>query len=134
MAGFEPILPKRKEVIPAASKGAALRRRMGTLGNDLWRKCADYEAPAPELYVRTNTLKRSWSKEGPRVTGGVLYVEVKSSGNIAPYNVWVRGKKGGSPGQAEKMGKRGWKSIDKIMDEEWPAAEKDFQRILGEAD
>ena len=133
MAGFEPILPKRKQLIPVDAKKSALERRMRALGNDLWRKCADYEASPGDTYVRTLTLKKSWSKEGPKWAANALYVLVKSSGKVAPYNVWVRGKKGGSPGQAERMGKRGWKSVDVILGEEWPAAEKDFKKILGRA-
>lgn len=152
---WEAITPRKKGLINSAAKSAQVERRMRTLGNDLQRKCATYEAPsslevtgtkvvtrtsaktgrqyrakvqAYTGYRRTNTLKRSWSKQGPTWARGGLYVVVLSSGQIAPYNKWVRGKKGK---QAKAMAARGWKSIDTIMNEEWPAAKRDFKRILG---
>jgi hypothetical protein len=157
---WEAITPRKKGLINSSAKLAAVERRMRALGNDLQRKCATYEAPsslevtgtkvvtrtsaktgrqyqakvqAYTGYRRTNTLKRSWSKQGPTWARGGLYVVVLSSGKIAPYNVFVRGRKRGAKGQrqAKAMAARGWKSIDAIMDEEWPAAKRDFKRILG---
>lgn len=42
-----------------------------------------------EPYRRTGTLKRSWFRRVRRVSGGAVG-EVASSGQIAPYNVFVQ--------------------------------------------
>lgn len=42
-----------------------------------------------EPYRRTGTLKRSWFRRVRRVSGGAIG-EVVSSGQIAPYNVFVQ--------------------------------------------
>jgi hypothetical protein len=88
---------------------------------------------AYEVYRRTNTLKRSWSnKIGWGLVSRALVGEIRSSGNIAPYNKYVRGPIKGAKGkrQAAHMARRGWLSVETIRDEEWPKAERDFRRIL----
>lgn len=131
MAGWVAILPKRP-VINVNSVQGRLTSEMASFLLDAWRICADYETPAPEpqVYVRTNTLKRSWSREGPKWTVRDLVGIVKSSGNIAPYNVYVRGPKHKSPGQAAAMGRRGWQSIDQILAKMWPPQKRRFIAIL----
>lgn len=129
MAGWEAILPKRP-VINANTTAGRLYNEMASFLLDAWRTCADYEAPPSETYRRTNTLKRSWSREGPTWKGRDLVGIVKSSGNIAPYNVYVRGPKGGTPGQAAAMGRRGWQSIDQILAKLWPPQKRRFMAIL----
>ena len=41
-------------------------------------------------YKRTDTLKNSWSIVGPRREGTAIVGEVGSSGQTAPYNVYVQ--------------------------------------------
>jgi hypothetical protein len=100
---------------------------MQTFVNDVLREAAEYEAPAPspDVYVRTNTLKHSWSgkvtKSGRDLTGTIL-----SSGAAAPYNRFVRGTKT----QAGHMKRRGWRTVKQIADNHWPAAKRDFKKIL----
>ncbi len=64
-------------------------------------------------YVRTGTLKRSWSHRLSRRPGEIVGV-VGSNPNIAPYNRVVQG----SP-QAKIMATAGWRGVDglkRIMD------------------
>lgn len=151
---FDPILP-RNPVIEASKKQGQLERRMRRLTNDVWRAEADYEVP-PTLevvaykqrvrsaktgnlvkrrgkrtigYKRTGTLKKSWSRDVSYETGGDLVGEIKSSGKVAPYNVYVRDPKK----QSKVMEKRGWRKADVIFADFWPAARADFKKILGRA-
>lgn len=130
---FEPIVPKKKP-IDSVRTAARLTAELSTLGSDMLRQCAEYEAPAPDLkvYVRTNTLKRSWSKKGPSQKGGELIVIVASSGNVAPYNVFVRGPRKGRNGrrQARHMAARGWRSVTEIADLLWPKSRRKIIKIL----
>jgi hypothetical protein len=41
-------------------------------------------------YRRTGTLRKSWMRIAPRVEGNTVIAEVRSSGQIAPYNVYVQ--------------------------------------------
>ena len=41
-------------------------------------------------YRRTGTLRKSWMRLAPRVEGNTVIAEVRSSGQIAPYNVYVQ--------------------------------------------
>ena len=108
---------------------ARLQQRLSRWANDTLAVCQAYEAPPSESYVRTGTLGKSWSK---RVNwqGADLVAEVKSSGQVAPYNKYVRGPKLGPKKQAARMAARGWKSVSDIAEQTWPAAEADLQRIL----
>ena len=126
---LEPILPSRKPVNPQAVL-ARLARRLGELGNDLLADAQGYEAPPSESYRRTGTLGKSWSKRGPRLIGSYLVVEVASSGQIAPYNRYVRGFKLREPRQATRMAERGWQSIDTILNRHWPQAKADLEKII----
>ena len=45
---------------------------------------------AGSSYVRTDVLKNSWSKSGPRREGTAIVGEVASSGQTAPYNRYVQ--------------------------------------------
>ena len=129
MAGWDPIVP-RKQVANVANIQRKLFNDMSVFLIDANRMCADYEAPPSESYVRTNTLKRSWRKEGPKWEGHDLVGIVTSAGNIAPYNVYVRGSKHTSPGQARAMARRGWLSIDQILAKLWPPQKQRFEAIL----
>jgi hypothetical protein len=151
--GFEPIIPKK----PITGVTAATEARlMSTFSAGLTRmlnECQAYEAPSTYSksgvytrsfsggkvraykrasgYRRTNTLRRSWSKWGPKRTGSDIVGEVVSAGTIAPYNVYVKGPTEG-PGthQAEKMASRGWRSITEIVDQEWPKIRRELDHIL----
>ncbi len=149
--GFKAILPKKEPVNPAKTR-QKLEQRMRRLTADLQRECADYEVPSSLQvvgfktvtrtsgktgrayrarvkvttgYKRTNTLKRSWSRN-TRYLGSALVGEVASSGKIAPYNKWVRGSKT----QSKLMKARGWKTVGVILMRHWPAAKRDFAKIL----
>ena len=41
-------------------------------------------------YRRTGTLRKSWMRIAPRGEGNTVIAEVRSSGPIAPYNVYVQ--------------------------------------------
>ena len=41
-------------------------------------------------YRRTGTLRKSWMRIAPRVEGNTVIAEVRSSGQTAPYNVYVQ--------------------------------------------
>lgn len=136
-AWFEPILGKKtgSGAVAAAAKvtpvtpatPSKLEAVMRAALNDLWRVCATYEAPPGPSYRRTLTLKKSWSKVGPQTQGKDLVGEVRSSGNVAPYNRLVRGAKGE---QAAKMAARGWKSIDEIAADVWPQYQAQAAQVL----
>lgn len=127
---FEPIQPKRP-ILNSTVVGQQVEARMKTLMADLQRRAMEYEAPPSPSYIRTNTLKKSWSRK-VKWQGQTLLGEVYSSGNVAPYNVFVRGPKIGPPGlvQARVMGRRGWRSVTEIWAEYWPKASADFRRII----
>ncbi len=126
---FQPIRPRKSELIKTAQTMAKLEHRMRTFTADLRQRCAEYEVPSSPSYIRTNMLAKSWSRK-TYWDGGVLVGVVMSSGQVAPYNRYVRGRRNQ---QAARMVARGWQSIDDIMDEEWPKAEQDFKRIFREA-
>lgn len=123
---FEPIVPKRP-IFKMADLFAQLTRRMNTLTADLQRECAEYEPPASLNYVRTNMLKKSWSRKAAYRRGDALIGEVLSSGQVAPYNMFVRGPR---KKQARAMQRRGWRSVEDIMDDYWPEAQTDFTKII----
>jgi hypothetical protein len=151
--GFDPILPKK----PITGVTAATETRlMSAFSNGLKRmlkECQEYEAPSTYSksgvytrsfsggsvraykratgYRRTNTLRRSWSMWGPKRSGRDIVGEVVSRGQMAPYNVYVKGPTEG-PGthQAEKMASRGWRSITEIVDTEWPKIRRELDHIL----
>lgn len=152
---WEPILPKGPPVNLTA-KQRQCETRMKRLVNDLQRACADYEVPSDTTrvpykqrvaskrtgrlvkrrgsriigYKRTGTLKKSWSgKVGWGLLSGVLVGEVRSSGKVAPYNVYVRDPHK----QSRVMERRGWRTTHAILGDYWPEAERDFRRILSSA-
>jgi hypothetical protein len=56
----------------------------------LWlRDVRTYPTRPTTRYTRTGTLRRSWLRE-TRIEGNSVVAEVKSSGNVAPYNRWVQ--------------------------------------------
>lgn len=128
---FEPIVPKRKKLIDVGRIQSKLRFELSSLMSDVLRDAAFYEVPPPDpsVYVRTGTLKRSWSKRGPSWLGQSLVGIVASA---APYAVYVRGKKRGRKGfrQARAMARRGWKSITEIVNRHWPSSRRRLIRIL----
>lgn len=131
MAWFEPIVPKKKKVIKTSTLRPHLEMRMSAFTADLQRELADYsDAPPSPNYLRTNTLKRSWDRKAFFWQGNNLFGLVWSSGQIAPYNKWVRGKKGQ---QAARMAARGWRSITEILNSMWPPVYADFKRIIKNA-
>lgn len=142
---FKPIVPKTKFI--SVVKPDEIKRKcaqeMQVFLKDLWRDCANYEVPPTPLvigkaargyttkagkklragrrtvkgYVRTLTLKKSWSQRGPyRIPGGGIEGAVVSSGQIAPYNKLVRGT---PEQQSEVMKKRGWKPATEFLKYRW---------------
>src|SRR3989304_9283212 len=130
---FEALVPKQKKPIKSDAVRRKLHLRMRTLVADLHRHAETYEAsaPSPKVYVRTNTLAKSWSHK-TEWKGNDLIGTMGSSGQVAPYNVYARGPKKGPKGrrQAAHMAARGWLSITQIIDKEWPTARKDFISII----
>lgn len=97
MFRFESI--DRGKTPSAAELTKGLRKAMSDTVNEGKRFMAEYPPQKPTLrgrysrrggYRRTGTLKRSWSA-ATRVTGTRIEGEIGSSGNIAPYNVFVQG-------------------------------------------
>jgi len=131
---LEPIKPKKKKLIDVARIQRKVRNELSTLLINVNRDAADYEVPppSPEVYIRRNRLKQSWSKRGPFWQGRDLIGIVGSSGKTAPYNVFVRGPKKGPLGsrQARHMARRGWLSITEIANKHWPSSRRRFIRIL----
>lgn len=123
---FTPILPKKPVVVPNPNR--RLELRMAKLVADVQREATDYEVPDSPNYHRTHKLADSWSREVRTDSGGILGV-VKSSKQTAPYNKWVRGVKGT---QSKVMVARGWRSITTIVEQYWPDARADFEKILGQ--
>jgi len=132
---FEAILPKRK-LIGIKGIRSRLRNELSTFAVDVLREAADYEVPPSLSYTRTNMLKGSWSKRGPRKKGDDFEVAVVSSGShfaergIAPYNVYVRGPKKGERRQAIHMAARGWQTITEIANHYWPKTSRRLRKIL----
>ena len=60
-------------------------------------------------YVRTNTLKRSWSSK-TRSTRLEITVEIGSNANIAPYNQVVQGDP-----QAKLFAGANWRNVDDLF-------------------
>jgi len=126
---FEAILPRHK-LIDTRNINSRLRNELSSFAVDVLREAADYEVPPSLTYTRTNMLKGSWSKHGPRKKGNDFEVAVVSSGKIAPYNAYVRGPKKGKRHQAIHMAARGWQTITEIANHYWPATRKRLKRIL----
>ena len=149
---WDAILPSRMPFETTSLEGKLLNR-MKTLTNDLQREAADYEVPSHVqavaykthgisartgrpikrrgkriiAYRRTGTLKKSWShRVGYGLISRALVGEVRSSGNVAPYNKWVR-----DPAkQTRVMQRLGWQTTEAIMSRHWPKARRDFQAII----
>lgn len=129
MFSFKPIIPKVTQLMNARIMELQLLREMKTWTTDMRLICANYEAPPSASYRRTLTLARSWNnraiRSGPQIIGAVW-----SSGQIAPYNVYVRGPRRGSRRQAQSMRDRGWASITDILNENWPKEKARFAAIV----
>ncbi len=130
-ATFTAILPKRTTLIRADRMKGQLEQRMTELVDTLHDEAQTYEPPPSPNYQRTYKLKRSWGARGTvKYENGDLVGEVTSEGNVAYYNKWVKGKR---VVQLARMRNRGWRSIEDIMEEEWPKAERDFKNIVASA-
>lgn len=129
--GFEPIIPKKKKLIDAAKVESNVKHEMSSLLSDVHREMSEYEAPPPDpmVYIRTDTLKKSWSKKGPYSDGRSLIGIV---GTALSYAIFVRGPKRGLKGhrQARRMAARGWRSVTEIADRIWPSYRRRFIRII----
>jgi hypothetical protein len=62
--------------------------------------------------------------------GSALEVIVASSGEAAPYNIFVRGPKKGRHHQATRMAAKGWRSVTDIKKDYWPDTERAIRKIL----
>lgn len=155
-AWFEPIIPKKPVIPKPLTTGApkqGLAGVMRSLLNEYHRVAATYEVPPGKTtktkakhgmttksgqklkagrtvthgYVRTLTLKKSWSKRGPIEEAGKIIGEVVSSGKIAPYNKLVRGVKAD---QAKIHAAHGWKSVEDITKEVAPPYMEKAKKII----
>ncbi len=131
-ATFTAILPKRRKLIDGDKVAKQCERRMWRLIDDLHDRAIFYPAKRAEsTYVRTFKLANSWGARGTvKMEGDDLVGEVTSKGSVARYNKYVKGKK---DVQAMRMRSYGWESIEDIMEEEWPKAERDFKDIVASA-
>ncbi len=128
---FTPIVPKRTKLVDGARTVSQLERRMNELVEMLHVSASSYEAPPTGRYHRTYRLRHSWGEKGTvKYDGDDLVGEVRSSGGVADYNWRVKGKRAV---QRKDFRARGWKSIEDIMEEEWPKAERDFKSIVASA-
>ncbi|MCH8806150.1 MAG: hypothetical protein IH986_08690 [Planctomycetes bacterium] len=75
-------------------------------------------------YVRTNTLKRSWSSK-TRATAKEITVEIGSNANIAPYNQVVQGDPQGKLFAGAK-----WRNVDDLEKKARSDAEKRVQATV----
>jgi len=75
-------------------------------------------------YVRTNTLKRSWSSK-TRSTRLEITVEIGSNANIAPYNRVVQGDP-----QGKLFAGANWRNVDDLEKKVRSDAEKRVQATL----
>lgn len=99
-------------VVPVRSFTTRSGQNVRMRANKASGKGITMEKASTLRYKRTGTLKRSWVKvlegSGATITGGV-----RSSGAMAPYNVYVQGPLDGDPHQAW-MHRGRWGSIDEI--------------------
>ena len=117
--GFKPRKPG-----PLPSRSVIMAHLAGALRDvaaEGVRQMAEYpQAPPGQVYVRTGTLKRSWSFDKPRVEGNRITSEIGSNASIAPYNEQVQGER-----QKPFFRARNWRNIEdlqKVIDEKLPAA------------
>jgi len=120
-------------VIPprgAEFDGPALRRGLTRLITDTTHDGVRFVAryPAQSLvksgYVRTGTLARSWSAR-VQTSGRDIEGTVGSSGNIAPYNVFVQGE---SPVAIFPLA--GWRGVDDLDDFLQTRVERGVEKVL----
>jgi hypothetical protein len=62
--------------------------------------------------------------------GSALEVIIGSSGETAPYNIFVRGPKKGKRHQSARMAAKGWRSVTDIKKDYWPETERNIVKIL----
>lgn len=129
-ATFTPILPSRPKLIDGDRMAQQLEARMRTFADKLHERGQDYEAPPTEHYRRTFKLKRSWGAMATvRWENGNLIGEAISKGSaVGDARNWK--VKGPRAMQRADFRGRGWKSIDDIMEDEWPRAEQEFKNII----
>ncbi len=119
--------------------GPAIRRQLVRMvrntGADGKRFIAKY--PAQRLtasgYVRTGTLKRSWSNT---TRAGLTKIEgtVGSSDRIAPYNIWVQGpNKGTGKRQVLRFRAAGWQGVDDLSKMLQTRVEREADAIIERA-
>lgn len=110
---------------PALDRAAAATVRQGVAL--LHRKLSVYPAQLPpkrakyKPYKRTGTLGRRWTS---KVDG-----QVGRIGNTTRYARYVQGSRKQRPGQTREMQRRGWPSVDAVLE----AARPELQRIYREA-
>lgn len=75
-------------------------------------------------YVRTNTLKRSWSSK-TRATAKEITVEIGSNANIAPYNRVVQGEP-----QGKLFAGANWRNVKDLEKKARGDAEKRVQATV----
>jgi len=105
--------------VSAASPVFKKRKRATNRG----RKGSRY---ASKGYRRTGTLRRSWFQTLSR-RGSSFVVVVASSGNVAPYNIYVQGEK---ETQSKLMRSRGWISVPESAEEELKKTEVALQKLF----
>ncbi len=82
-------------------------------------------------YVRTNTLKRSWSSKTAS-TRQTITITIGSNANIAPYNRVVQGPTKGDAGQrqARIMAAANWRNVDDLEKKARADADKRIQATV----
>ena len=79
-------------------------------------------------YARTGTLGRSWSWVPAKRVGDSLVASIGSSGQVAPYNVYVQGSK-----QSRDMARRHWPTARRVVLSLWPPALRQIWAVFVQA-
>lgn len=118
-----------RELKPALDRAAAETVRKGVAL--LHRKLAVYPAQLPpkkaryKPYKRTGTLGRRWTARADGRTGRI--------GNTTAYAGWVQGSRKQRPGQTREMQRRGWPSVDTVLEAARPELERIYRQAVADA-
>jgi hypothetical protein len=102
----------RTQLIPKAAVLRAITGALTDMAAEGTRFMAEYPPVQPgQRYVRTNTLKRSWSLKPATRVADRIEAAAGSAGNIAPYNRKVQGIN-----QDPFFARRGWRDVDMLVE------------------
>lgn len=105
-----PVIPKKNPFGPASSSRAKVMMVLRNIGHEAQRRLSDYPASQSD-YLRTGTLGRAWTTDGPRSEGGNLVVKV---GNKTEYAPFVQGREPVSWAQTY-----GWPNVVEVAEAVW---------------